>query len=119
MQKTIIIADIGINANGSVDIAKELILASKNAGIDLVKFQKRNVDLVYTKAELDKPRESPWGKTNREQKLGLEFDENKAWDEKKEIYRVSGKIIRTANITQSAIVKDGYTTVVSAAVFLF
>ena len=80
MQKTIIIADIGINANGSVDIAKELILASKNAGIDLVKFQKRNVDLVYTKAELDKPRESPWGKTNREQKLGLEFDE-KAYDE--------------------------------------
>jgi len=51
--------------------------------------------------------------------LGLEFDENKAWDEKKEIYRVSGKIIRTANITQSAVVKDGYTTVVSAAVFLF
>jgi len=51
--------------------------------------------------------------------LGLEFDENKAWDEKKEIYRVSGKIIRTANITQSAIVKDDYTTVVSAAVFLF
>jgi arginine decarboxylase len=51
--------------------------------------------------------------------LGLEFDENKAWDEKKEIYRVSGKIIRTANITQSAIVKGDFTTVVSAAVFLF
>lgn len=51
--------------------------------------------------------------------LGLEFDENKAWDEKKEIYRVSGKIIRTTNITQSAIVKDLYTTVASAAVFLF
>lgn len=51
--------------------------------------------------------------------LGLEFDENKAWDEKKEIYRVSGKIFRTANITQSAIVKGNYTTVVSAAVFLF
>lgn len=51
--------------------------------------------------------------------LGLEFDENKAWDEKKEIYRVSGKIIRTTNITQSAVVKDRYTTVVSAAVFLF
>lgn len=51
--------------------------------------------------------------------LGLEFNEDKAWDEKKEIYRVSGKIIRTTNITQSAIVKDGYTSVVSAAVFLF
>lgn len=52
--------------------------------------------------------------------LGLEFDENKAWDEKKEIYRVSGKIIRTTNITQSAVVKDNkYATVVSAAVFLF
>lgn len=51
--------------------------------------------------------------------LGLEFDENKAWDEKKEIYRVSGKIIRTTNITQSAVVKDLYTTVVAAAVFLF
>lgn len=51
--------------------------------------------------------------------LGLEFDEEKAWDEKKEIYRVSGKIFRTTNITQSAIVKEGYTTVVSAAVFLF
>lgn len=51
--------------------------------------------------------------------LGLEFDENKAWDEKKEIYRISGKIIRTTNITQSAVVKDLYTTVVAAAVFLF
>lgn len=52
--------------------------------------------------------------------LGLEFDEAKAWDEKKEIYRVSGKIIRTTNNTQSALVKNGgYTSVVAAAVFLF
>lgn len=52
--------------------------------------------------------------------LGLEFDEDKAWDEKKEIYRVSGKIIRSSNITQSAIVnKDKYTSVISAGVFLF
>lgn len=52
--------------------------------------------------------------------LGLEFDEERNWDEKKDIYRVSGKIIRTANITQSAIVKNnGYTTVAAAAVFLF
>ena len=51
--------------------------------------------------------------------LGLEFDEDKAWDEKKEIYRVSGKIFRTTNITQSAILKDGYTSVIAAAVFIF
>lgn len=51
--------------------------------------------------------------------LGLEFDENINWDEKKEIYKVSGKIFRTTNITQTAVVKDnGYTTVLSAAVFL-
>jgi N-acetylneuraminate synthase len=75
MQKSIIIAEIGINHNGSVDIAKQLILAAKNSGADLVKFQKRDIDSVYTKAELNKPRESPWGKTNREQKIGLEFNE--------------------------------------------
>jgi len=52
--------------------------------------------------------------------LGLEFNEDKAWDQKKEIYRVSGKIIRTTNITQSAVVKNnGYTSIVAAAVFLF
>ena len=51
--------------------------------------------------------------------LGLDFNEDKAWDEKKEIYRVSGKIIKTTNITKTAIVKEHYTTVVSVAVFLF
>ena len=51
--------------------------------------------------------------------LGLEFDEDKNWDEKKEIYQVSDKIVRTTNITQSAVVKDGYSTVIAAAVFLF
>jgi N-acetylneuraminate synthase len=50
-----------------------LIKAAKNAGCDLVKFQKRTIDLVYSKEELDKYRESPWGTTNREQKYGLEF----------------------------------------------
>ena len=68
-----IIAEIGINANGSVDIAKELIDVAADAGCDYVKFQKRDIDLVYTKEELDAPRESPWGKTNRDQKRGLEF----------------------------------------------
>jgi arginine decarboxylase len=51
--------------------------------------------------------------------LGIEFDEDKSWDEKKEFYRISDKIVRTTNITQSAIVKNGYATVVAAAVFLF
>jgi len=52
--------------------------------------------------------------------LGLEFDENKSWDENKEVYHISNKVVRTLNITQSAIVtKNGYTTVITAAVFLF
>jgi arginine decarboxylase len=51
--------------------------------------------------------------------LGMEFDEDKSWDEKKEFYRISDKIVRTTNVTQSNIVKVGWTTVVAAAVFLF
>lgn len=52
--------------------------------------------------------------------LGIELDENLGWDEKKEIYRISDKIVRTTNVTQSAIVKgDGrYTTVIASAVFI-
>ena len=68
-----VIAEVGINHNGSLDIAKQLIDAAAEAGCDAVKFQKRTVDVVYTKEELDKPRESPWGTTNRQQKYGLEF----------------------------------------------
>ena len=70
---TYIIAEIGINHNGSEELAVQLIDQAKNAGADAVKFQKRTIDLVYTKEELDKHRESPWGTTNREQKEGLEF----------------------------------------------
>lgn len=73
MKKSYIISEIGINHNGDLDLAKELILKSKHAGCDAVKFQKRDVESVYTKEELDAPRESPWGKTNRDQKKGLEF----------------------------------------------
>lgn len=73
MKDIILIAEIGINANGSVDIAKKLIDVAKDAGCHYVKFQKRDLDSVYTQAELDAPRESPWGKTNRDQKKGLEF----------------------------------------------
>jgi len=73
MSKVFIIAEIGINHNGDLDIAKKLIDGAAQAGCDAVKFQKRTIDAVYSKKELDKPRESPWGTTNREQKNGLEF----------------------------------------------
>jgi len=73
--KTFIVAEIGINHNGSLKIAKDLILMAKNAGCDAVKFQKRDIKTVYTKAELSKPRVSPWGTTQGEQKEGLEFSE--------------------------------------------
>ena len=68
-----VIAEIGINHNGSMEITKQLIDMAKDAGCDAVKFQKRTIDIVYTPAVLDTPRESPWGNTTREQKMGLEF----------------------------------------------
>ena len=71
--KTFIIAEIGINHNGSLDVTKKLIDGAAKAGCHAVKFQKRAVDLVYTAEELDRYRDSPWGTTNREQKNGLEF----------------------------------------------
>jgi len=71
--KVFIIAEIGINHNGDIDIAKKLIDEAAWAGCDAVKFQKRTVDVVYTKDDLDRYRESPWGDTNRQQKNGLEF----------------------------------------------
>ncbi len=70
---TFITAEIGINHNGDMQLAKELIDAAANAGCDAVKFQKRTIDKVYTKEYLDGFRESPWGTTQREQKEGLEF----------------------------------------------
>ena len=73
MQPIYIIAEIGINHNGDLDIARKLIAGAKEGGCDAVKFQKRTVEKVYTKEDLDKPRESPWGTTQREQKMGLEF----------------------------------------------
>lgn len=69
-----IIAEIGINHNGDIEIAKKLIDLAFVAGCNAVKFQKRTVDIVYTKEELDKPRESPFGETNRDLKYGLEFE---------------------------------------------
>ena len=68
-----IVAEIGINHNGDVELAKKMIDVAKNAGCNAVKFQKRTVEKVYSKEVLDSPRDSPWGKTTREQKLGIEF----------------------------------------------
>jgi N-acetylneuraminate synthase len=70
------VAEIGINHNGDLHLAKELIDLAKRAGCDSVKFQKRSVDIVYSQEVLDSHRESPWGSTTREQKMGLEFGEN-------------------------------------------
>ena len=67
------IAEIGINHNGDMDITKKLIDEAKLAGFHAVKFQKRTIDLVYSKEILDSKRVSPWGSTTREQKEGLEF----------------------------------------------
>ena len=66
-------AEIGINHNGDLAITKKLIDVAIEAGCDAVKFQKRTIEKVYSKDVLDAPRESPWGKTTRDQKLGLEF----------------------------------------------
>ena len=80
MNKIFIISEIGINHNGELDIAKKMIDKSVQAGADAVKFQKRDIDIVYSKEQLKKPRTSPFGTTEREQKEGLEFNE-KEYDE--------------------------------------
>jgi N-acetylneuraminate synthase len=68
-----VIAEIGINHNGDIDIAKKLINVASGAGCDAVKFQKRTIEVVYSREELAKPRESPFGETNGDLKHGLEF----------------------------------------------
>ena len=73
--KTFIISEIGINHNGSIDLAKKMIDVSVEAGADAVKFQKRDIQSVYTEEFLNSHRESPWGATQRDQKNGLEFNE--------------------------------------------
>ena len=70
-----VIAEIGINHNGDLDIAKKLIDIARSAGCDAVKFQKRTVEVVYTKEELERQRENPFGTTNGDLKRGLEFGE--------------------------------------------
>jgi N-acetylneuraminate synthase len=73
MRDVLVVAEIGVNANGSVETAKQMIRAAKDCGCDAVKFQKRTIDIVYTEEFLDSPRESPWGTTQRAQKEALEF----------------------------------------------
>lgn len=82
-QPCFIVAEIGINHNGDIEIAKKLISAAMLAGCDAVKFQKRTIDVVYTPEELARPRESPFGTTNGDLKCGLEFglEEYKVIDE--------------------------------------
>ena len=80
MNKIFTISEIGINHNGDLSIAKKMIDASVEAGADAVKFQKRDIDIVYSKEQLQKLRTSPFGTTEREQKEGLEFNE-KEYDE--------------------------------------
>ncbi len=74
-QPCFIIAEIGINHNGDIDLAKRLISVAVAAGCDAVKFQKRTVDVVYSQDELSKPRENPFGPTNGDLKYGLEFEQ--------------------------------------------
>lgn len=69
-----IIAEVGINHNGDVEIAKKLIDVAVETGCNAVKFQKRTIDIVYSEEVLNSARESPWGTTQREQKEGLEFN---------------------------------------------
>ena len=89
-----LIAECGINANGNIDIVDAMIRKAALAGADAVKFQKREIDTVYTKDFLESPRESPWGTTQREQKEGLEFSF--------EDYITISRICREVNIDWSA-----------------
>ena len=74
-QPCYVVAEIGINHNGDIDLAKRLISVAVAAGCDAVKFQKRTVEVVYTAEELAKPRENPFGATYGDLKRALEFDQ--------------------------------------------
>ena len=70
-----VIAEIGTNHMGDVDIAKQIIDSAIMAGCDAVKFQKKDVEKIYSKEFLDSPLESPWGTTQREMRLHREFND--------------------------------------------
>jgi N-acetylneuraminate synthase len=89
-EKCFITAEIGINHNGDINIARKLISAAVLAGCDAVKFQKRTIEVVYTPEELAKPRESVFGSTNGDLKRGLEFG--------KEDYRMINEYCKTHKI---------------------
>jgi len=75
MADIVLVGELGINHNGDINIAKKLMDVSSLAGLDYIKFQKRDIDSVYTQEFLDSPRESPWGTTQRDQKNGIELKE--------------------------------------------
>lgn len=75
-QPCYIVAEIGINHNGDLSLARQLIGAAVDAGCDAVKFQKRTVDVVYSPEELARPRENPFGPANGDLKRALELSEN-------------------------------------------
>src|SRR4051794_29981021 len=90
-QKCYLVAEIGINHNGDLDLARRLISVAVAAGCDAVKFQKRTIDIVYTAEELAKQRENPFGTTNGDLKRGLEFGE--------EEYRLIDRYCREVKMT--------------------
>ena len=89
-----LIAEVGINHNGDLNIAKKLVNSAASAGFNAIKFQKRTIEKLYTKAFLDSYRESPWGNTQRDQKNGLEFNRDE--------YQEIDKLCKEKNIKWSA-----------------
>ena len=73
-EPSFVVAEVGINHNGDIGLARKLISAAATAGCDAVKFQKRTIDVVYSREELERPRESVFGTTNGDLKRGLELD---------------------------------------------
>jgi N-acetylneuraminate synthase len=88
MNQPFIIAEVGINANGSRALAMDLIRMAHDAGADAVKFQKRTIEIVYSPEELAKPRESPWGDTQGDQKRGLEL----SWADYDVLWKLAGSL---------------------------
>ena len=85
-----IVAEIGINHNGNLELAKEMIKMAKEIGVNAVKFQVKDVEEAHPKELLDMPYKgsNSFGKTYREHKLALEFSQN----ELREIYSYSREL---------------------------
>ena len=80
MNTCFLVGEIGINHNGDLNLAKKLIQEAKTAGFDAVKFQKRDINVVYSQDYLNSPRKSPWGEIQRVQKEALEFSLSDYWE---------------------------------------